>query len=960
MFKKLFKPKWQSAKPQVRIQALQNLDVSNEHDFRIIELMAKGDLEKDVRLAAMKRIPQREKLISLIGLEKDTGVRYAAIEYMVSALGDPAMDIDPMVQDWVKSLDDSALAELIEHTRNQELGCLAIDCLKDESTLERFAVKLPAAQLRQEAASRLHSEEVLERVIKASKGKDKSVWRISKDRLNEMREEQQQEASIEQQLNDLCQNLETLSRLPYDNLYGPKLEHYQKQWQRLQHHADNEILQRFSRAFTLCKATIDDVNNEQNRLEEETRVQREALMERMAACEQLEEAVRQLGSIAVLDPSDIPALQALLNTQKTRWDEAATVVEPANDERKRFLRIHGLLQRALEAVRKLSEREVLIRETASDLLTLNDVPMAKLNKHRKALDSALGDLVWPEELAWPEALKLHQQALDHFERLQSKARNLEQDAIENIRSLFSELASEIDQGHLKPANRLLKEANQLIRHLPVKVASDYQKQLRELTQKVNELRDWQGFVATPKKEQLVRDMEALAAEDLDPQELSTRIRRLQDQWRALGEADKGRNKELWDRFSEAADKAYEPCRDYFEKLSQVRQQNLELRQLVCDQLQTYLQQYDWDSADWKAVNEVYETAKNEWRQYTPVERKEGKKAQQRFNDLLDQLRARLHGEFERNRKQREAIIETVEGLALQEQGELASAIEQVKQLQQDWKKIGMVARRDDSKSWKRFRAACDKVFERRDQKRQAVQHEREQNLVHAEHICEQIEQLAESDFADIATAQQEYRQLRQRYEALGPIPKEQQDAMKSRFKAVVGLFQRSLAQLESGQRQHSFRELWRRAALCNELEDHWLADEPSDVTDADWEGEWPLPEEAQEQMQQRYDDTVKAMQEHRSANTEQLRANEALLRDLCVRMEIAAGLESPNDDHPRRMALQMARLSNGLAQRGDVVSEQDIAERLQIEWCAVGAVPATIRGPLLQRFKSALGELGSR
>ena len=42
-------------------------------------------------------------------------------------------------------------------------------------------------------------------------------------------------------------------------------------------------------------------------------------------------------------------------TQKTRWDEAATVVEPAADERKRFVRIHGLLQRALDAVRQLGE-----------------------------------------------------------------------------------------------------------------------------------------------------------------------------------------------------------------------------------------------------------------------------------------------------------------------------------------------------------------------------------------------------------------------------------------------------------------------------------------------------------------------------------------------------------------------------------------------------------------------------
>src|SRR5690606_11879814 len=238
-----------------------------------------------------------------------------------------------------------------------------------------------------------------------------------------------------------------------------------------------------------------------------------------------------------------------------------------------------------------------------------------------------------------------------------KAHALEQNAINNIEGIFTDLTSEIEQGHLKSAQRLLKDASHLVKHLPMKTASGYQKQLRELTIRVNELRDWQGFVSTPKKEELCQEMETLVGAEMDPQALSNRIRRLQDEWRALGEADKGRNKELWDRFSVAAEKAYEPCRAYFDKLHDIRNQNLAQRQGLCDQLETYLNQYDWANADWKAVNEVYETAKNEWRLYTPVERKEGKAVQDRFNGLLDQLRGKLQDEFNRNRSKREKLIE---------------------------------------------------------------------------------------------------------------------------------------------------------------------------------------------------------------------------------------------------------------------------------------------------------------
>lgn len=957
MFKKLFKPKWQSAKPQVRIQALQHLDVNDSNDLHIIELMAKGDADNEVRLAAIKRVPQREKMITLIAQEKDNGVRHRAIEFLLTTVAQTAAGIDPVFRNMIGSLDSQALVSIIDQTKNAELGALALEYLKDENVLEHYALHLPVAQMRQAAAQKLESEDVLERVIKASKGKDKGVWRICKDKLNAMRTEQQHEASIEQQIQDICQQIETLSRLPYDNLYAARVEHLQKRWQRLQHHADNEQGQRFNRAFSLCKATVDDIHNEQSRLQQETARQREALHERMAACEQLEEAVKQLSFNAVLSPADIPALQALLNTQKTRWDEAAAVVEPAADERKRFVRIHGLLQRALDAVRQLGEREAHIQQVAADVLKVEEATMSALQDLKKALNQALGDLQWPEELAWPESLKLHQQALAHVERLQTKAHTLEQDAINNIKGILAELAGEIEHGHLKSSQRLLKEASQLVKHLPMKTASGYQKRLRELTIRVNELRDWQGFVSTPKKEELCQEMESLVGAEMDPQALSNRIRRLQEEWRALGDADKGRNKELWVRFSVAAEKAYEPCRAYFDKLHEIRNQNLAQRQRLCDQLETYLNQYDWANADWKAVNEVYETAKNEWRLYTPVERKEGKVVQDRFNELLDRLRSKLQDEFNRNRAKREKLIEQAEALA--QSDDVASAIDQVKGLQRQWREVGMVARKDDARLWKRFRAACDQIFARRDQQRDAALKEREQNAVHAEHLCEQIEQLAENPIDDVAVARQEFSRLRHCFEALGPLPRELSDTIQKRYQAVCQHMKQALIQAQAQLRQVAYQELWRRAAICDELEDSLLSAAHGEAINssvaADWNSEQDLPPAAQHGLQARYDAVVKLLQEGVKPDAQTLADNAERLHDLCIRMEIVAGVDSPQQDQQRRMELQVSRLSSGLQGRqNQAVSGAELVEQLQVEWCLIGPVGAMERAQFGQRFKAAL------
>src|SRR5688572_10512639 len=105
MFKNLFKPKLQSAKPQVRIQALQNLNVNDANDVHIIELMAQRDSENEVRLAALKRIPQRDKLITLIRQEKDGTVRNRAIEHLIGILTQAATGVDSTLDSMLKELD---------------------------------------------------------------------------------------------------------------------------------------------------------------------------------------------------------------------------------------------------------------------------------------------------------------------------------------------------------------------------------------------------------------------------------------------------------------------------------------------------------------------------------------------------------------------------------------------------------------------------------------------------------------------------------------------------------------------------------------------------------------------------------------------------------------------------------------------------------------------------------------
>ncbi|MBZ0243737.1 MAG: DUF349 domain-containing protein, partial [Bacteroidales bacterium] len=56
---------------------------------------------------------------------------------------------------------------------------------------------------------------------------------------------------------------------------------------------------------------------------------------------------------------------------------------------------------------------------------------------------------------------------------------------------------------------------------------------------------------------------------------------------------------------------------------------------------------------------------------------------------------------------------TVEAESHKDSTDWRKTTDQLKRLQQEWKKIGPVPRRHSDKIWKRFRAACDSFFTRK-------------------------------------------------------------------------------------------------------------------------------------------------------------------------------------------------------------------------------------------------------
>ncbi|NNC27501.1 DUF349 domain-containing protein, partial [Salinisphaera sp. USBA-960] len=134
----------------------------------------------------------------------------------------------------------------------------------------------------------------------------------------------------------------------------------------------------------------------------------------------------------------------------------------------------------------------------------------------------------------------------------------------------------------------------------------------------------------PKRAELLEEIESLVDSTLDPPVLAERIKGLQEEWRTLSKGA-GENLEAdWQRFQEAARKAYQPCREYFEAQSLARQENLQRREALLARLLAFESGHDWEHPDWRLVLVALRESKQLWRQHSPVDRVAARELQERF------------------------------------------------------------------------------------------------------------------------------------------------------------------------------------------------------------------------------------------------------------------------------------------------------------------------------------------
>jgi exonuclease SbcC len=470
----------------------------------------------------------------------------------------------------------NVLLALIRDAEPVEVRLAAIAALQDDMCLQDIALHSSIARLRQAAAERITTLPLLEELMQASKLKDKTVYRIVKGRLDEIRDKEKAETERQERAVTLCELMEAHARSALNPLYAAKTESLRMQWNELTANHSFSVAERFATAHALaCRQVADIVAAEQLAAD-----QTQAREELSRALETLESTVKEYRG---QDDFDVSSLAAVRKTQRLRWELACELHSPAAN----------LVQRYESAMQKLDSLEALLAQWSIDKLmietTLKTTEPAVADKAgdseanadggaegagaTNAINAAVRDEMLTQmikhyrETGWPLP-ELLQQAVGTVKEKPLVIHEPKEDHQKALQKQLDRVESCIREGNSREASRRWRQVADFARthHLNHPL-------LQVLGEKVRELKSWAGFVIQPKKEALLTSMQALVDQDIDPDDKADRIKALQDEWKSLGVADPAIEQPLWEQFKTASDAAFEPCRRHFAVQNELRAKN---------------------------------------------------------------------------------------------------------------------------------------------------------------------------------------------------------------------------------------------------------------------------------------------------------------------------------------------------------------------------------------------------
>jgi len=266
---------------------------------------------------------------------------------------------------------------------------------------------------------------------------------------------------------------------------------------------------------------------------------------------------------------------------------------------------------------------------------------------------------------------------------------------------------------------------------------------------------------------------------------------LQQEWNDIRLVPQAKVNDLWKSYQRYVEKFYDLVRINNEFREYDFKKNLDLKTELCEAAERLNEEPDVISAFHQLQN-----LHQEWREIGPVSRKEREEIWNRFKEASTGINKKyqdhfeaLRGKEDENLELKTALCEKLEAIDYSQIKTIKdwnNKVKEVLDIQSQWRQIGYVPRKWNTKIYKRYRAACDLFFKTKNDFYKSLRGEMEENLRKKTILCERAEALKESQ--DWKKTTQDMIDIQKEWKSIGIVPHKYVDTIWKRFIAACDYF----------------------------------------------------------------------------------------------------------------------------------------------------------------------------
>lgn len=302
-----------------------------------------------------------------------------------------------------------------------------------------------------------------------------------------------------------------------------------------------------------------------------------------------------------------------------------------------------------------------------------------------------------------------------------------------------------------------------------------------------------------------------------------------------------------------------------------------------------------------------------------LKEQEKKKEQnlQAKNEILDKLRELVDGE------------------------ETTHSISTIKNIQEEWKKIGPVPSSQNRSLWASYNALMDRFYDNRSIYFELKELDRKKNLEHKLEICEKAEALI--GLEDLKEAIKSLNDLHEEFKHIGPVPRDEQEALWQKFKTASDAVYDRRKEYYDSQKEVFKENLIQKEKLIEKLSEYkdftaskikeWNVKTKEVLAiQKEWESTGPVPREAGKEINKKFWGFFKQFFHNKNQFFKEL--DEIRLQN-------------------KKRAEELIQQAEALMDNTDWQETSSKLINLQQEWKKIGPTPEKYRDDLYKKFKVA-------